>query len=463
MLRAFAEDGDLACLALTALAVVSQSVRGHVMFRSLRCYVLIFAVSWLVGHLLSSSAHAEGTVDLLYDPETGSLTSVPTVDLLRVTSTQGLFTGFPTVGVFDFYEHFLFVRQWETVEPLEIGPVLATGLADDVLMQDLCVQAFSLSEDLHTQEPYDVVRLNGQVLHSEAVQCLTPPREFPPFTGERTGILQYNSATGDLRLRSQTPITALEIKSKQAIFTGTANEGVFIGMFDVNRPDKLALIRHSGLIETDFGPLVETGLSNNEFLADICVAGAWLGGGYATLDYAYPDAGTVPILPCDGSAEPTEAEITIQYDVSDGELAISVADLLDLPAPLGALEAEEALLMTTLDLRSTSGIFSGVPAQNLDGPFDSQSAFRILKQDREGFASVNFGPVLAPGLTRDFVTQDVTVDVTFLGGSELAEIKVETVPEPNGCLLLWAALGVLLRRRSTYRICLTAKHPQMTK
>ena len=80
--------------------------------------------------------------------------------------------------------------------------------------------------------------------------------------------------------------------------------------------------------------------------------------------------------------------------MSSGEVAINVASLLAVSMPPGVVAAEEALLMTTLDLRSASGIFTGASAQNLDGPFDRQSAFRILKQDRAGFSAVNFGPVL---------------------------------------------------------------------
>ena len=36
--------------------------------------------------------------------------------------------------------------------------------------------------------------------------------------------------------------------------------------------------------------------------------------------------------------------------------------------------------------------------------------------------------------------------------SALGEVRVEEVPEPNGCLLLWAALGILFHKRSSLRI-----------
>ncbi len=405
----------------------------------------------LVLVLPANAIHGSHTLDLSYDPDTGGLTIAPgEFHRLEIASAGGLFTGPPSVAVTEFFEGYLSVFP-RSAEPLALGSVLPTGLTFDDLSQDLCVEAVRDYQQWNPPVLYDVVRLNGQVLHAEPVSCSRPPRVFPPFSGERTGILQYESATGDLRLRSQTPITALNINSTSELFTGTAREGVFVSWIDVNRPDKLFKLENAGMVSLDYGPIMEPGLTNNEFLSDICISGAWLGGGYVDLDYAYPNAGTVPIPTCDGNSRPAEVEIKVEYNTTNGEVAIRAADLLTPPVPPGAAAAEEAMLMTTLDMRSSSGIFTGGTTQNLDGPYDQQSPFRILKQDREGFASVNFGPILAKGLTQEFVEQDVTLDVTFFNRSTLRGVEVVTVPEPSGFVWLLAATGLMarVRRRRT--------------
>ncbi len=242
---------------------------------------------------------AAGTLELSYDASTGSLTSNPTPHDLRITSPAGLLTQLPTIGIEDYYVHFLRVLRSDADQPLVMGPVFEPNVPVDLLMQDLCVTAIKDPGPNGLRNNFfDPVLLNGQVLHSEPAVCERPPRELPPFSGERSGILQYDSLTGDLRLRSQTPITALEIRSQQRWFTGTPNEAEFLNFFDVARPDKLFKLWNSGFVEVDYGPVVQPGLRNHELLEDICVYGAWLGGGIAELDYAYPDAGTVPIQQC---------------------------------------------------------------------------------------------------------------------------------------------------------------------
>jgi hypothetical protein len=267
------------------------------------------------------------------------------------------------------------------------------------------------------------------------------------MTGERQAALQYDSQTGGLRLRAQTPLTTLEIQSQSQIFTGTASPGVFISLFDVVRPDKLFKLVHSGFAELDYGPIAKPGLENHALLADICARGSWKPSGIATLEYAYPGAGTVPINEC-GFGEPrTQAAIQLEYESTRGELTIHARDLLAEPLPPGAAAAEEALLMTTLELRSQSGAFVGPTPPDLSGPFDQHSAFRILKQDRAGFESIELGPLLAPGLTAEFVRDDILLDVTFLNGHAMSEIEVIAVPEPAAAAW-WAVLALALVGRA---------------
>ena len=244
------------------------------MLRSSLYVVVVVTATCIVVSLPYRAVQAADTLDLLYDPATSKLTTVPTAYDLKIISTSGLFTGVPTARVYDYYEHFLSTGRYYVGEdkPLELGPIVKEGVTLDELARDLCVEA--THSDEYPIDFYDVVRLNGQVFQSEPVTCQIPPRQFPPFTGERAGILQYQSVTGDLRLRSQTPITALQIESSGHRFTGIANEGVFIGVADVNRPDKLFKLMPSGMVRLDYGPVMQAGLANNEFLSDICVDGA---------------------------------------------------------------------------------------------------------------------------------------------------------------------------------------------
>jgi hypothetical protein len=392
------------------------------------------------------AARAADTLDLSYDPATGSLISVPPPYYMQLNSPRGLFTQIPAIRVGNFYEHYFEVFQPQTpTDSLQIGPVLTPGVTLDELLLDLCVEAQTSRSEFGVIDYFETIRLNGQVLHAEPADCIPMPPEFPPMTGERTALLQYDAITGDLRMRSQSPLATMEIQSKSGSFTGTPRNGVFIGVFDVARADKLFKLMTSGFVELDMGPVVAPELASHTLLADICANGAWLGGGHATLDYAYPGAGAVPIPDCVDQSPRTEAAISLEYNADDGQLTIETADLLAEPVPPGAAAADEVLLMTTLELRSVSGAFTGPVPPSLSGAYDQQTPFRILKQDREGFASVDLGMVLAPGLSAEQVATDVTLDVTFLGGHALKQIHVVPVPEPTGCAWLLCALPPLIR------------------
>ena len=187
-------------------------------------------------------------------------------------------------------------------------------------------------------------------------------------------------------------------------------------------------------------------LSNAEVVSDVCVDGAWLGGGAIRAEYQYPGAGLVPMTVCGERKRSRSRDVQVQYSPESGRLQVSVDDLSD--ETVGGVAAHGAEVMTTLELTSKEGIFTGGIAQGLVGPLDEQTPTRIFKQDRDGFTLADFGEVLQPGLSAEFLAQDLQLDATLLGATRIRSVQF-VVPEPTTA---WWALPVgllALRRRAT--------------
>ena len=108
--------------------------------------------------------------------------------------------------------------------------------------------------------------------------------------------------------------------------------------------------------------------------------------------------------------------------------------------------------MTSINIDSAGGIFSGEAAQNLGGSFDNDADNNIFKATfGSSFGSLSFGNVAQTGLSEDFVLGDLTVVGSLAGGGDLGDVDLIYVPEPSSVALLmiglWGVVCVGRRRR----------------
>jgi hypothetical protein len=102
--------------------------------------------------------------------------------------------------------------------------------------------------------------------------------------------------------------------------------------------------------------------------------------------------------------------------------------------------------LTAFELRSAAGGFTGA-CENLGGPFDVCTTTKVFKLATEGFDTVDFGQILPPGLSGEYLLADLTVDGASKGGGFNTGIgrylvHPEFVPEPVSGTML--GLGMIL-------------------
>ena len=150
-------------------------------------------------------------------------------------------------------------------------------------------------------------------------------------------------------------------------------------------------------------------------------AGTYLTGPYAALA---SDPGT------EG-----DGQTSIIYDPSSGQVSV---------------DAPSGVELTSINIDSASGIFTGDAATNLGGSFDNDADSNIFKATfGSSFGSVSFGNVAQTGLSREFVVSDLTAVGSLSGGGDLGDVDLIYVPEPSAMVLLsLAALMGLWSRRS---------------
>ena len=136
-------------------------------------------------------------------------------------------------------------------------------------------------------------------------------------------------------------------------------------------------------------------------------------------------AGPYAAVSPDGVAN--DGQTSVVYNVSTGEVGVD--------APAG-------VELTSINIQSAAGIFTGDPAQNLGGSFDNDADDNIFKATfGSQFGSLSFGNVAQTGLSQEFVANDLTVVGSLAGGGDLGDVDLIYVPEPATALLL--ALGVV--------------------
>ena len=164
----------------------------------------------------------------------------------------------------------------------------------------------------------------------------------------------------------------------------------------------------------------------NGFFDQLDIVAALSGGKYLTGPYGA----------LSGPGTENDGQTSVVYDPSTGELGV------DAPAGVD---------LTSVNIDSAAGIFTGDPAQNLGGSFDNDADGNIFKATfGSSFGSLSFGTVAQAGLSEEFILGDLTVVGSLAGGGDLGNVDLVYVPEPTTiALLLIALVGILAgcRRR----------------
>jgi hypothetical protein len=121
-----------------------------------------------------------------------------------------------------------------------------------------------------------------------------------------------------------------------------------------------------------------------------------------------------------------DGQASITYHAGTGEVAVD--------APAG-------ISLTSVNIDSAASIFTGAAAQNLGGSFDNDADNNIFKATfGSSFGSISFGSVAQPGLSKEFVLNDLTVVGSLAGGGALGDVDLIYVPEPSTLVLVSAGL-----------------------
>ena len=137
-----------------------------------------------------------------------------------------------------------------------------------------------------------------------------------------------------------------------------------------------------------------------------------------------------------GGAE-GDGQTSVIYNPGTGELSVD--------APAG-------LELTSINIDSAGGVFTGAAAQNLGGSFDNDADNNVFKATfGSSFGSLSFGNVAQPGLSEDVVANDLTVVGSLAGGGDLGAVDLIYVPEPSALVLLGLGVAGMLLTRTRKR------------
>ena len=125
-----------------------------------------------------------------------------------------------------------------------------------------------------------------------------------------------------------------------------------------------------------------------------------------------------------------DSQTSLVYDSATGNLSV------DAPAGFD---------LTSINIQSATAIFTESPAENLEGAFDNDTDDNIFKATFGGsFGSLSFGQVATPGLSRDFLLSDLTVQGSLAGGGALGDVDLIYIPEPAAISLLGIAVATIV-------------------
>ena len=129
-----------------------------------------------------------------------------------------------------------------------------------------------------------------------------------------------------------------------------------------------------------------------------------------------------------GFGQTGDRQTSVGYDAHTGEVWVD--------APAGTE-------LTSVNIESAAGIFTGQAASHLGGSFDNDSDQNIFKATfGSSFGSLSFGNVARTGLSQAMLQDDLTVVGSLAGGGALGNVDLiyVPVPEPSGLALLVLAV-----------------------
>ena len=221
------------------------------------CCIGIVALTWLVA---PSFGQSHG-VDLSYDEVTGEVVlQTPddvAISVIRIGSRSGVFNvarpDFTTEHNPPEYEVRLIKGTYQDVS---LSNLLPSGLTADFLRNDLCAYGFTTGGD----EIRGISVLGGGALPQDGCNF---PRKASGHVDNALVLLNYTPATGELayEIEGQTStgepalLTTLQIQSRSKYFTGDPVP-ILDRLFEVDRDDKLFLMRPEGVGPLSFGNAV---------------------------------------------------------------------------------------------------------------------------------------------------------------------------------------------------------------
>ena len=122
-----------------------------------------------------------------------------------------------------------------------------------------------------------------------------------------------------------------------------------------------------------------------------------------------------------------DGQVLVTYDAADGHVSVHAAQPI-----------------TSIQLDSASGVFTGDPAANLGGPFDVDADAKVFKATfGSSLSDVDLGTVAPAGLEQGFLLADLTASGSYdAGGTFGSEVELRYIPEPSTlCLLVLGLLG----------------------
>ena len=221
--------------------------------------------------------------------------------------------------------------------------------------------------------------------------------------GDQQTSIIYDAATG--RMEVDAPVgaglTSINIESAAGIFTGdpAVNLG---GMFDIDTDRTIFKAIFGGSFGSlSFGNVARPRLDRAKLLEDLTVTGSISGSPFdlGDVDLVYIPSG--PAADGNPTGQVGDHQTSIIYDAATGRMEVD--------APAGAK-------LTSINIESAAGIFTGDRAVNLGGVFDIDTDRTIFKAMFGGsFGSLSFGNVARPQLDRAMLLGDLTVSGSISG------------------------------------------------
>jgi hypothetical protein len=135
-------------------------------------------------------------------------------------------------------------------------------------------------------------------------------------------------------------------------------------------------------------------------------------------------------------APPPPGYVNLQYNPADGHLWLDTGDML----------------ITSIEIKSKSGLFVGPQPAQVQFAFDVYNPYKLFLFRPEGMGSQDFGPAMPAGVSPDSIREDLSVQGSVLPSGYLEgwcfNSSAPCVPEPCGMALMAVGIvGAMARHR----------------